>query len=330
MSRNRDTEMARYLAGEMSMKEELAFMSDSGKSREQLSELKKMEKHWKYFDENPSRKNWDSGEAWKRLHKKMESEGLLEDQAAIPGRIRFSPILRIAASIALVLAISIPALFYGVIRDNNQDSVIHHLAEEGISTVNLPDGSRVYLNEGSEISYSKAFKNQRAVELTGEAFFEVMSDPRNPFTVHSGEVFVSVLGTSFNVKQVEHSSDMEVYVLTGKVRVSLENTEQFIQLEPEEFGHVRNRSLSSSNQEDPNYISWKTKDFKFVNSALIEVLQELEESYHVEIHTDELDLSDMRITTSYSGQSIDAILETIGTAFEMNVSSREKGYLLTK
>jgi transmembrane sensor len=330
MSRNRDTEMARYLAGEMNMKEELAFMNDSGKSREQLSELKKMEKHWKYFDEKPSRKNWDSGEAWMHLHQKLESEGLLEDQAAMPGRIQFSPMLRIAASIALILAISIPVLFYGVIRDNNKDSVIHHLAEEGVSTVNLPDGSRVYLNEGSEISYSKAFKNQREVELTGEAFFEVMSDPLNPFTVHSGEVLVSVLGTSFNVKQVEQSSDMEVYVLTGKVRVSLENTEQFIQLEPEEFGYVKNSSLSSSNQEDPNYISWKTKDFKFVNSALIEVLQELEESYHVEIHTDELDLSDMRITTSYSGQSIDAILETIGTAFEMSVSSRENGYLLTK
>jgi len=330
MSRNRDTEMARYLAGEMNMQEELAFMNDSGKSREQLSELKKMEKHWKYFDEKPSRKNWDSGEAWMHLHQKLESEGLLEDQAAMPGRIQFSPMLKIAASIALVLALSIPVLFYGVIRNSNKDSLIHHLAKEGVSTVNLPDGSLVYLNEGSEISYSKAFKNHRAVELTGEAFFEVMSDPRNPFTVHSGEVLVSVVGTSFNVKQVEQSSDMEVYVLTGNVRVSLENTEQFIQLEPEEFGLVKNRSLFSSDQIDPNYISWKTKDFKFVNSALIEVLQELEESYHVEIHTDKLDLSDLRITTSYSGQSIDAILETIGAAFELNVSNRENSYLLTK
>ncbi len=330
MSRNRDTEMARYLAGEMSMKEELSYMSDSGKSREQLSELKKMEKHWKYFDQNPSRNIWNSGEAWKHLHQKLASEGLLEDQATMPEGIRFSPMLKIAASIALVLAFSIPILFYGVIRNSNKDSLIHHLAREGVSTVNLPDGSLVYLNEGSKISYSKAFKNHRAVELTGEAFFEVMTDPRNPFTVHSGEVLVSVVGTSFNVKQVEQSSDMEVYVLTGKVKVSLENTDQFIQLEPEEFGHVKNRSLSSSNQEDPNYISWKTKDFKFVNSALTEVLQELEDSYHVEINSNELDLSDMKITTSYSGQSIDAILETIGAAFEINVSSRENSYLLTK
>jgi transmembrane sensor len=330
MSRSRNIEVARYLAGEMNMKEEIAFMQDVESSGEQLSELRDMEKNWKYFDQNPSRKGWNSGEAWNQLHQKLDSEGLLADQATKTVRAPFAPLLRIAASIALVLALGIPALYYGVIRDKSSETVRHHLAQEGVATVNLPDGSRVYLNEGAEISYSKAFKNQRAVTLTGEAFFEVMSDPQNPFTVRSGEMHVSVVGTSFNVKQLEQSADVEVYVKTGKVRISVKESDQFIQLEPEELGTVKNSRLSNSAQEDPNYISWKTKDFKFVNSALIEVLRELEESYYVEIHTDELDLSDMRITTSYSGQSIDAILETIGAAFEMNVSSRENGYLLAK
>ena len=217
-----------------------------------------------------------------------------------------------------------------MIRDNTDGTIRHHLAEEGVTTVDLPDGSRVYLNKGAEVSYSLAFKNQRAVELKGEAFFEVMSDPQNPFTVRSAGMIVTVLGTSFNVKQLDHPSEVEVYVKTGKVRVALEKSDQYIQLEPEEFGFVENRSLTSSAQNDPNYISWKTKDFKFVNSALIDVLQELEESYHVDIHTEDLDLSEMRITTSYSGQSIDAILETIGTAFEMSVSHKENSYFLNK
>ena len=330
MSRSRDSEMARYLAGEMTMKEEIAFLSESEKSQEQLSELKNMEKNWKYFDQNPSRKDYNSGEAWDRLHERLESEGLLENSTTRPDRGRFTPLLRIAASIALVLAIGIPALYFGVIQNNTEGAFGHHLAEAGVSTVDLPDGSRVYLNEGAEISYSKAFMNQRAVELKGEAFFEVMSDPQNPFTVRSGALLVTVVGTSFNVKQLDHSSDVEVYVKTGKVRVSLEASDQFIQLEPEEFGIVENKILSSTVQEDPNYISWKTKDFKFVNSALLEVIRELEESYHVDIHTEDVDLSDMRITTSYSGQSIDAILETIGTAFELSVSHKENSYILTK
>ena len=57
---------------------------------------------------------------------------------------------------------------------------------------------------------------------------------------------------------------------------------------------------------------------------------ELEESYHVDINADDPDLSELRITTSYSGQSIDAILETIGTAFDLNVSHKENSYYLTK
>ncbi len=330
MSRSRDIEMARYLAGEMTMKEEIAFLSESEKSQEQLSELKNMEKNWKYYDQNPSRKDWNSVEAWSQLHQRLESEGLLEDQSAIPLRGRFTPLLRIAASIALILAIGIPALYYGVIRDSPKEGIRHHLAKEGVTTVNLPDGSRVYLNQGAEITYSEAFMNQRAVELKGEAFFEVMSDPQNPFNVHSGDILVTVLGTSFNVKQLDSSSDAEIYVKTGKVRVSLEASDQFIQLEPEEFGLVENRKLSSSLQEDPNYISWKTLDFKFVNSPLVEVLRELEESYHVGIQAEDVDLAEMRITTSYSGQSIDAILETIGTAFELNISHKDNNYFLTK
>jgi len=331
MSRNRDIEMARYLAGEMTVTEEIAFLSESKKSREELSELKNMEKNWKYFDQNPSKKDWNSGEAWMQLHQRLESEGLLEDQkAAMPGRGRFAPLLRVAASLALILAIGIPALYFGVIRDNSKESIRHHLAQDGVATVDLPDGSRVYLNKGAEITYSEAFKNRRAVELEGEAFFEVMSDPQNPFTVRSGALLVTVLGTSFNVKQLDQSSDFEVYVKSGKVKVSLEASDQFIQLEPEEFGVLENKSLSFLELEDPNYISWKTKDFKFVNSALMEVLFELEESYHVDIHAEDADISELRITTSYSGQSIDAILETIGTAFDLNISHKENSYFLTK
>lgn len=320
--------MARYLAGEMTSKEEIAYLKELEHSRGLLSELENMEKNWKYFEQNPPASSWNSEKGWHKLHQKLETDGLLEDHSEIPQRSRFTPLLRLAASIALVLAIGIPALYFGVIRNDGEQELRTHRALEGVSTIDLPDGSRIYLNKGAEISYSPVFKNQRKVELKGEAFFEVMSDPRNPFTVHSGEMLITVMGTSFNVKQQDNSS--EVYVKTGKVRVSLENSDQFINLEPEEVGLVEDRELNSHAQEDPNYISWKTKDFKFVNSALTEVLEELEKSYHVDILARDLELSELRITTSYSGQSIDAILETIGAAFEMEVSRTGNSYYLTK
>ena len=330
MSRSKDIQTARYLAGEMNVKEEIAFLRASEKSQVQRLELRKMERHWKYFDQHPSRENWDSAKAWDNLHDRLESEGLLEVQATRMDRNRFSPLLRIAASVALILVLGIPALYFGVIRDHGERGTRHFLAEEGVTTVDLPDGSRVYLNKGAEVSYSGAFMNHRNVVLEGEAFFEVMSDPRNPFSVQSGEMVVTVVGTSFNIKQLDRYSSAEVYVKSGRVRVSLKDSDQYIQLEKEELGIVENRKLTTSVQEDPNYISWKTKEFKFVDSDLEEVIRELEKSYHVEIHSDDLDLSELRITTSYSGQSIDAILETIGAAFDLHVSHTENGYYLKK
>jgi len=239
------------------------------------------------------------------------------------------PSLKIAASIMLILAIGIPALYFGIIRniDNKYDQ--NYYSEKGVSTINLPDGSSVYLNEGAEISYPSSFNQKRTVKLKGEAFFEVMSDPLNPFSVSSGKVVISVLGTSFNVKKCSQSSEVEVYVKTGKVRMALDNSGQFITLEPGEMGQLENENLTKIFQKEQNYISWKTKDFKFVNAELLDVLLELEESYHVQIQSDETELNDMKITTSYSEQSIDAILETIGTAFGLTVSHKEDGYYLT-
>ncbi len=330
MSRIKDNEMARYLAGEMGVNEELAFLDKAGRNQKQRSELINMEKHWKYYDQNPSAKSWDTAKAWNQLYERLESEGLVEEKPmteSLAGTGR--TLLRIAATVLLVVALGIPSLYFGVIRDSG-NRILSHKAEEGVSMVNLPDGSSVFLNQGAEISYPKAFTQQRSIQLSGEAFFEVMSYPANPFTVHTGDVVVSVLGTSFNVKQLKNSPQVEVYVLSGEVLMTLQESEQSVTLEPLEFGIADKGQLSSAVMEVPNYISWKTKDFKFVDTKLTDVLKELEESYHVEIQTGGLDLSQLRITTSYSEQSIDAILETIGTAFGMEVSHSDDAYVLTK
>jgi transmembrane sensor len=320
---------ARYLAGEMDMKEEIAF-------REQIeagahsTELKQMEKSWKYFNNHTGRGEADTDKAWEKLYLRLENDGLLEEPRT--GRTGFSlaPALRIAATILLILAVGVPTLYLGIRHNGNREQPVRQLAEKGIRSVDLPDGSRVFLNQGSEISYPEGVANGRTVSLKGEAFFEVMSDPVNPFTVRAGKVVVSVLGTSFNVKGSGRSDEVEVYVESGKVRMALENSAEFITLEPGEVGRSENAHLSSSLQTDPNYISWKTKDFKFVDESLGLVLKELEESYHVRIHTDGIPVDAMRITSTYREQSIDAILETIGTAFSLDISKKEDQYYLEK
>jgi ferric-dicitrate binding protein FerR (iron transport regulator) len=329
MNKDRDIELARYLAGEMSMKEEIAFRKELESEPQQITDLHAMEHTWKHFDKGATQGKRDTRQAWAVLHNRLEKDGLLKDPTIKARHVHMLPVLRVAATVLLIMAIGIPALYFGLIRNRVQSESFSHFAEKGVTTVDLPDGSRVFLNEGAKITCPDSYNEKRSVQLDGEAFFEVMSDPMNPFTVRSGKVVVSVLGTSFNVKPVSQSREVEVYVRTGQVRMSFDRAEKFITLEPGEIGKTNQQDLTKDYLNDPNYLSWKTKEFKFVEADLMEVLQELEESYHVQIHTGKVELSDMKITTSYSEQSIDAILETIGAAFGLTVSLREDGYYLS-
>jgi len=321
--------MARYLAGEMDTKDEIAFVREMESDPTQKTRMQQMEQTWKYFHESHPGGTGDSLKAWDHLYRKLEHDGLLESRAPLSGKKSIGPVLRIAASILVILALGVPAVYYGFIRQDGNRSGDTYFSEKGVRTVDLPDGSRVYLNQGSEISCSSDFHRERALELRGEAYFEVMSDPVNPFTVSSGRVVVSVIGTTFSVKESGSSGKVDVFVESGSVRMSLTESGEFITLEAGEMGRAYNSLLSRSAPDDPNYLSWKTKNFKFVDTELANVLRELEESYHVQIHADGLALDQLKITTTYREQSIDAILETIATAFGLTVSKMHEDYYLT-
>ncbi len=321
-------EMARYMAGEMETKEEIRFRENMENKPELKNELKQMEKSWSHINDQPSPIEGDPGKAWNKLQNRLEEDGLLSQVHPGIEKRNFRPVLRIAASILVLLAIGIPSLWFALNKSSDSPNELKQFSEKGVKTIDLPDGSRVFLNEGSEISYPESFQQERAIKLDGEAFFEVMSDPVNPFTVRSGQVMVSVLGTSFNVKKAGTENQVEVFVETGKVRMSMENQDEFITLEPGDLGISKASALSRLEQSDPNYISWKTKDFKFVDEELGKVLRELEESYHVEIFAEGVPLSELRITSTYREQSIDSILETIGAAFSLNVQKKEELYYL--
>ena len=321
--------LARYLAGEMSTREELAFRKKLEADPGQKKALNMMEKTWSRFDSGESFEPGDSSKAWEKLHQRLKDDGLL-DHPPFEERSAWRPYaLRIAAVIVLILAVGIPAVYFGLLHDPRGNTEQRHTAQQGINAVDLPDGSRVFLNQGASLTYPARFDRERSVTLSGEAFFEVMSDPQNPFTVDSGKVTVTVLGTAFNIKPSAQDEEMEVYVESGRVRMSLEETGRSITLGPGQLGASSRQELTSGSLKDPNYLSWKTKEFKFVEADLLEVLRELADSYHVRIHTGDLAPNQMKITTSYSEQSIDAILETIGAAFGVTVTHGEDGYHLS-
>jgi len=112
------------------------------------------------------------------------------------------------------------------------------------SKLQLPDGTQVWLNSGSNISYDNDFGGRtRQVRLTGEAFFDVVKDNARPFIIHTATVDIMVLGTAFNVRSYPEEKVTETSLIRGAVEVVLKaNADKKILLKPNEKLIVSNDS----------------------------------------------------------------------------------------
>lgn len=118
------------------------------------------------------------------------------------------------------------------------------------STVKLPDGTVVWLNAGSKITYGKEFgKEIREVYLTGEGYFDVAHNKEKPFIIHTSSINIKVLGTAFNVKAYPEDKQTETSLIRGSIEVTIKNRpNDKIILSPNEKLIVENDEISKVTQ----------------------------------------------------------------------------------
>lgn len=121
------------------------------------------------------------------------------------------------------------------------------------SMVKLPDGSVVWLNAGSKISYNKDFgKELREVYLTGEGFFDVSKNKEKPFIIHTSSIKIKVLGTAFNVKAYPEDKQTETSLIHGSIEVTIRNRpNDKIILAPSEKLIVENNEVLQKEKSKP-------------------------------------------------------------------------------
>ncbi|QBQ41341.1 DUF4974 domain-containing protein [Sphingobacterium psychroaquaticum] len=148
--------------------------------------------------------------------------------------------------------------------------------------VTLPDGSLVWLNSGSSLTYPSRFSNERRnVTLRGEAYFEVARNVNAPFTVSFSGQKVTVLGTKFNVKAYS-ATRASATLLEGKVRV--ENAEgQSAVLSPGQEAELTDLTLRVQSIEAEESIAWKQGYFSFNNKELQVIMEDIGRWYDLEI-----------------------------------------------
>lgn len=156
--------------------------------------------------------------------------------------------------------------------------------------VKLADGTDVWLNAGSSITYPSFFTgNHRKVAMTGEAYFEVAHDKVRPFYVTKGEMEVKVLGTHFNINAYDDEDAMRVTLLEGSVSVSRQstvNSRQLAVLKRGEQAVLNTQPLALSNTLNPNLeevMAWKNGNFQFEGAGIEQVMRQVARWYDIEV-----------------------------------------------
>jgi transmembrane sensor len=159
-----------------------------------------------------------------------------------------------------------------------------------VVNITLSDGTKVWLNAASSLRYPVAFPgNERKVEITGEAYFEVAHNAAAPFKVSKGNMDVTVLGTRFNVNAYREEEAVKVTLLQGSVTVSVQNEDIGKQkmLKPGQQAIVNQEDVTVSSRIDQEAImAWKNGLFYFDNTNIDIIVRQIERWYDVSIEYD--------------------------------------------
>lgn len=205
----------------------------------------------------------------------------------------FTVSLRVAASIAVLIGCLSASFFLG---KNYSDKMIPLktrvmnqalMGEESKGSVLLPDGTKVWLNAGSRLTYPEAFASEvRTVTLEGEGYFEVKHNNKAPFFVKTEAMTVQVLGTTFDVKNYNHKKTAQTVLLSGAVAVQLVNRDDIIHLTPnQKLSLDKESGLSQIETVDAQeYAIWIHNKLIFHKEPLETILNKMERWYGIEIN----------------------------------------------
>ncbi|MDF2192444.1 FecR domain-containing protein [Paraflavitalea sp. CAU 1676] len=222
-----------------------------------------------------------------------------------------------AAAVLLILGATWYLMKAGKRPTNAKDFVAFAATKKDIQRVTLPDGSEVILNGNSSISLAPGFnKDKREILLTGTAFFEVARNPEKPFTVISGKVSTTALGTSFYIHQSSNAAPTTVSLLTGKVLVEVEG-QPSVHLVPYEQGvYHHEQELVKSTYDKDMLINWTKGMVVFNNANWVQVKNIIEEYFDKKLVIDNYK-KDISFTGAFKADQLESILSSLEFTYDL-------------
>lgn len=196
-----------------------------------------------------------------------------------------------------------------------------------VKEIELPDGSKVWINKGGEIAYGDDFLAERFLTINGEAYFKVAKNSEKPFRVKAKELIVEVTGTEFNLKSYEDEQAAEVVLVEGTVEVATltKGKQQRYamvageQLKMDKEGHIEVTELPKQEVAP----EWRKPSLKFDNTPLREALQNVSTYFQkkilIENNVSHTVLINLQFDDEMTLEQIMELLEEMSAAFRYTI-----------
>lgn len=302
---NKEVFISKYLAGEMTPEEKESFFLwlESDKKNQYYFAFLKNIRDAAHVPFHADEINLQ--QAYTRL--KIQ-------QAPVRRKISFPQLFsRVAAILFLPLLIASTFLF---LKQDKSDNIVYMevIAPYGThSFLELPDGSKVSINAGSKLKYPVPFqKGNRDVYLDGEAYFEVVSDQHNPFTVHTEKIEVQATGTIFQVEDYKSDTIAAVTMVEGRVQATIENYPSVTMKEKERIVYSKTTNTYEQKVIDPyKWYAWKDGALVFRDDPLEYVFKRISQTFNVEIAIKDERLSKQLYKATFRQESLEEILRLL-------------------
>lgn len=272
---------------------------------------------------------YDKDKVFENFRNRVESQK--EIQSTSRRGFSLSALWRYAAVVAIIIAVGCISYWQGEVNVKDTFADISVEAPLGSKTkLYLPDGTLVWLNAGSRMTYSQGFGvDNRKVELEGEGYFEVKRNEKIPFFVKTKDLQLQVLGTKFNFRDYPEDHEVVVSLLEGKVGLNnLLREEKEAVLSPDERAVLNkaNGLLTVESVTASNASQWTDGYLFFDEELLPDIAKELERSYNVKIHIANDSLKTFRFYGNFvrREQNIQEVLEALASTEKMQYKIEER------
>ncbi|MCF1713509.1 FecR domain-containing protein [Flavihumibacter sp. RY-1] len=321
-----DELLVSYLLGEATEEQQRSALKWISASAENERYFQEFQQIWEKSRELAANSSVDVNAAWERMREKLEKGKNGRKEERKMGRREDGKVVSLAGwwrRAAAILAIVLTgAVSWTIYRQWTNAGWMELASQEATLLQLLPDSSKITLNKGATIEYPKQFaRNKRRIKLKGEAFFDVKRKPEQPFEVMVNKLTVTVLGTSFNIRETDSATI--VIVESGTVQVSDGNQSIVLNAGEQLIAGNTKKSWTKVQQTDKLYQYYRTRTFNCDRTPLWKLVEVLNEAYDSNIVITNPAIRELPITTVFENQPLEEVLSIISQTLDITITRKD-------